>query len=606
MKYTSVLLRSPSISQGLLRPHWTAAFVAILSFFHSDALYAVAFPPAVAAWTSTDKANQRTAGTNLINAIAAAKASGASSYSIPVGNYRFNQTTTQGTRQVFVKFIGYDNFTIYGNNSTFYFEDDRLGIYIGSSSNFTIQELNIDYQPLPYTQGTIKAIDLTNKTMKVLLESTYDTVTPRFAGLSSTANNPEIRGAVIASDGKFKRNQNLFRVMPFISTPKNADGTYNVSVLPFYGQPMSSINAAVNDRVVFGIRGDGAILVEGCDHVTLTNFDLYASPGLCFTDSSGYGQNTYRDCNIPQRWETNRLVCGNADGFHSVNTEVGPLIEDCDVTSLLDDGVNVHGVYSRVLTVESLRSIVVEQLAWRGSLTTNRTYDFVNAPNSAPIGRRTGTAAYLSYDDPAVPGTGTVPAHRLTLTSDLTNVQRDDYITCLDFTGKGAIIRDNSFTNILTRGILYRTSNGNITNNNVTWTGLYGLSMMPSPGAWSESAYCETVDASYNDFTDTYVFENADNQGRVIACIYAYAPGYTVGARQKFLTFGNNIINRTAGHGICVTGTATATIWTNQINDYGNGVGGNGINLTTVTGLSTGGNTYDMGAPGGINYVNNP
>lgn len=563
--------------------------------------------PADAIFTAAQKQQQRDAGATLLNNIYKAKFTDkASSYSIPAGNYRFSSTSTQGSRQVFIKFVDYDNFTIYGNNSTFYFENDRLGFYIGSCSNFKMQEINIDYDPLPFTQGVVKWIDSTGKKVGVQLEAGYEKVTPRFASLSSTTSNPEIRGAIIASDGRFKRKQNLFRVMPFFSTPKNSDGTYTVNVLPFYGEPLSSINVAINDRIALGIRGDGAVLVEGCDHCVLTNIDMYASPGLCFTDAGGYGQNTYRDCNIVQRWTTNRLISGNADGFNSVNTETGPLIESANVSSLLDDGVNVHGVYSRVLRWENARSIVVDQIAWRGTVDSAE-FQFVNAGDSAPLGRFTGKATRIDYDDPAVSGTATVPAHRLTFTVDVQNVQRDDLVACLKFIGKGATVRNNEFKNILTRGILFRSSNGSVTGNTISWTGLYGIALMPQPGVWSEASYCESVNTSWNILSDTYVFENADNENRTIAGIYAYAPGYTLGARQKELTFNDNKIYRTAGHGIHLAGVSTATLWTNYIEDYGSGIGGNGIRLINVTGLSTGDNTYrNLGSPGGSNYLSTP
>lgn len=557
----------------------------------SGCAMAAPYPADIAAWTETTKQQQRTAGAQLITNIVAAQRSGQASYTIPAGNYRFGTTTTQGSRQVFIKLTDMDNFVIDGNQATFWFEDDRLGMYIGSSTNLTIKNLNIDWDPLPFTQGTIVSIDSVNKTMRVQLAAGYNRVTPRFAALASSASNPEVRGAVFTSDGKFKSKQNLFRGWPFLSSGPNADGTYTVSIAPFYSQGTSSLNAVAGDRIAFWIRGDGAFLLEGCENVTLTNIDVFASSGISFKDAGCKGPITYRDCNIATRSGTDRLINGNADGFHSENAQFGPLIEQCDVKSIGDDGINVHGYFYKVLAQESPRSVIVQQIAYRGDL-GSLDYDFTRAGDYAPLGRRTGTATRLTYNG--------VQAHRLTLTADI-SVQPNDMVACDNFVGQNATIRNNTFNNILTRGILYRSHHGLIDTNTISWTGMYGIACLPQPESWGEATYIHDLKVLNNTLTDTYVSSNADGRSLTRGGIYIYAPGYSVGARQKILEVGSNTITRPGSHGIAALGVSTLTMWYNNINSYGNLLAGNGIDLTTASGLSMGGNTFSAGTYGGSN-----
>jgi hypothetical protein len=73
-----------------------------------------------------------------------------------------------------------------------------------------------------------------------------------------------------------------------------------------------------------------------------------------WVEVAGAGSNTYRNVNVVRRVDppyAPRLLASNLDIFHSMSVERGPTIEDCEVSFVADDFINVH---NRLLPLESI------------------------------------------------------------------------------------------------------------------------------------------------------------------------------------------------------------------------------------------------------------
>jgi hypothetical protein len=532
----------------------------------------IAYPPAIASWDEATKEQQRTAGEKLVQEIVAAARSKQKLFSIPKGDYRFGKSTQQGSRRVFIMLRDLNDIVIDGSGSTFWFEDAHQAVYIGRSRNVTIKNLFFDWDPLPYTQGRIVSVNPDNGTVDVRLDAGFEKVSPRLFNLRPDQNEPNVRSAVFDANGRFKRFQNGYRVMPFLSTAAQ-NGLYAVKIMTFYDRDMSSINAAVGDRIAFWIRGDGGFLIEGSENVTLEDITLYSCSGFGYRDSGGKGPITFRRCHIFPRPGTTRLLGGNSDAFHSQNMEIGPVIEECDIRSLGDDGVNVHGYFYNILAQESPTSLITTQIAYRGDL-ENVTLDFYRKGNYQALGRRT------NVDVKSITWEGK-PARRLLLKEPI-EVEVGDMLSCDNFVGAGAIIRNNSFTNLWPRGILYRSHSGRIENNRFEWIGAHALALYPQPESWRESAYIHDLVVANNTVIDSSVFTGADGRDIPPAGIYINTPGYKLGTRQRNIELRENVVVRPGGDGIIARGVVGLRITGNRISEVGNLRPGKGITVEAV------------------------
>jgi len=80
--------------------------------------------------------------------------------------------------------------------------------------------------------------------------------------------------------------------------------------------------------------------IGNSSRVTSQDMAIRASPYMACSETDGYGGHVYRNFSVaPGR---GRLLSVNADGIHSEDVDVGPLIEDSRISHLLDDYFNVQ------------------------------------------------------------------------------------------------------------------------------------------------------------------------------------------------------------------------------------------------------------------------
>ena len=522
------------------------------------------FPSEVVVWDDAAKAAQREAASQLISKLELASLSGERGFTIPKGNYRFSKTSKKGSHNSFISLDKLNDMTIDGSGSTFWFEDEAWGFHITNCSNLTMKNIIMDWDPLPYTQGTITGVNPKDKTLDVDISPGYEKVSKRFASLPPVESDKEatVRGFIFdAKTSLLKPCQEGFRVVPFLQTPK-VGGAYRVKTLIFYNKPLESLNAKVGDKITFLMRSSGGILMEGCSGMTLEDITQYSCPGLQFVEGACGGErNVYRRCKVLPRPGTDRLMGGNADGFHSQNCEYGPLIESCEITAIGDDSVNIHGFYRKVVKQISPTEILVENLAWRGKLKDGCTVNFNESPEKGFgfIGQR--KLMSMRFEN---------GKHYLKLDKDI-SVDADSVCSIEDYTGEGAIIRNCHFKNIAVRGILFKSHNGTIENNTFEWIGGKGIILTTQPGFWDESALPHDVKITGNKIIDVY--------GGPGIC--AFDPSKDLAKAQKIsnILIKDNTITRTAGpsiqlrgaKGVEIIGNALSgdhTVYSNEFGEY--------------------------------------
>lgn len=232
------------------------------------------------------------------------------------------------------------------------------GVLLERCVDVTLRQLAIDYDPLPFTQGTIVALDPSAGTLDLRIDANFPLPTEeRFRVATQTFGSvrdpraPDVvkvsagmRGDVslVSMGGITRLGPELFR-------------------LPVRANQQRGI--AAGDRFALPARTNGNGWAVGqffSERCTLDQVTVYSSPTVAFMAQHNEAL-TFRECVIEPLPGSGRLLSTNADGIHCKYDRRGPLIERCRFSGMHDDGFTFHSIGQRVLRVESANVLIVER-----------------------------------------------------------------------------------------------------------------------------------------------------------------------------------------------------------------------------------------------------
>jgi hypothetical protein len=247
-----------------------------------------------------------------------------------------------------ITFKQLDQVEVHGNGAHVVNTTRSSTLLLSDSSEVTVRDLTIDYDPLPFTQGTIKGFDRAALQIMVEVDQGY----PDDPALLATF-----------TDGFFKvMDRKTVALKPgardFLS-PKAAERVREglIRVHLHWGANdrfPSQLPIAVGDAVAICNGSEHAIIVSDCFATHFIDLKLLASPAMGILENGGRGNMLLQRVAIvpgprPSGATAGRLVSTNADGSHFGTVEHGPTIEDCNYANTQDDAVNVHGFYYYVI-----------------------------------------------------------------------------------------------------------------------------------------------------------------------------------------------------------------------------------------------------------------
>ena len=203
-------------------------------------------------------------------------------------------------------------------------------------TNVTVRNLTFDYDPLPFTQARITAVDA---------EGNWDLeVVDGYEAPPAECQYWPMQ----VYDKRHEELANEMRSGAGFRLEKTGERTYRATG----GQNRTG---EVGDIAVWSVRDEGAfpepctVLLEDSAGCTLENVALYStSHGFGFFELR-CGGNVYRNCTLDRRPpETDirargvrRLRSGNHDAFHSKGASIGPVLDGCRFAYQCDDAVNL-------------------------------------------------------------------------------------------------------------------------------------------------------------------------------------------------------------------------------------------------------------------------
>ncbi|MBT7862463.1 MAG: hypothetical protein HN712_19260 [Gemmatimonadetes bacterium] len=298
---------------------------------------------------------QRRRGARMVKAVAAAIQAGDTSYTLEPGEYRI--ASNRGW-----VFDGVERFTIDGSGARIWFERDDPNdvpqrLFVLHSSHVTFRNLQIDFDPPVYIQGTIEKISDDRKTIEMKIDPAWPKVSvPKGA---FTIYTPEGEYVHQKSRGMFHRGATLLdgdRLRVEVWEGRDLTPNFDADRLAFFGDDYA---VKPGYLIALNYRRAHAVTISYSERITFEDVDVWQSPGGGFNEQFGVGGNVYRRCRLIRKPGTRRLHCGTADHFHSRAQRDGPQIIGCEAGYTSDDIINIYGAWRWLLKQENARTVWV-------------------------------------------------------------------------------------------------------------------------------------------------------------------------------------------------------------------------------------------------------
>ena len=238
------------------------------------------------------------------------------------------------------------NLILDGGNSILVFSGNRTAIHIGyGSENISLQNLSIDYDPIPFTQGIVDAVHDGEFTFSIM---------DHYPSVGKNNNR------VFIYDGQSRNLKKDGSTLYFKALQIDRNG--RSGTIPISRTYAASVRPG--DLIAFRPRGNPAIRLDGLSkNIRLRDISILSSPGMGIMGRYLDGDNVMNVRIVPgppppgSRQE--RLLSVNADGVNVAYAREGPLIENSDISRAGDDGINLHGLVMGIQSMNGPRSALV-------------------------------------------------------------------------------------------------------------------------------------------------------------------------------------------------------------------------------------------------------
>ncbi|MGE4490715.1 MAG: hypothetical protein AB7E95_14335, partial [Kiritimatiellales bacterium] len=346
---------------------------------------------------------------------------------------------------------------------------DVFFVQIRQSTNLIVRNFTIDYDPLPFSQGTVEQVNRADSSFMFRLHPGFPPPDDLFFrscsswGMLKDTQHPGRLKAACPAHFFYKEilsmSNGLFRVV--------------------LGTPAEVAPAAPGD--VFVINGRSASIGHclNSENITFDRLTIHACPSALFI---GLQTSQLNILNCKALLKGNRLITAGADGVHCQSARIGPWIENCEFEGLSDDCLNIYGLPIYVLEQVSPTQLTVHA---RAAVRPGDRLAFFN-PNEGRIILETTVASFsgstLMLNDPLNETLNLAPPETPV---DDRGWKTYDHAYNLDTIGNHFVYRNNYMHDGRRYGLLLKASYGLVENNVFEGLSLKGMVLENNIG-WPE------------------------------------------------------------------------------------------------------------------------
>lgn len=468
------------------------------------------------------------------------------------------------------------DFELSGPQTTLLFSEHRTtGLSIYGCTGLELTGFTMDWDPLPFTQGSITKVDPDGKWFEFEVHAGYPDLTQDYF---------ERHAHVFEADQpRWKRwVPDLYPRSLEVTDPRHGRLIFG-GAIKFHQLLQPGDRVVLNKRVGCGIR------MDNCEDVTVKGLTLLSAPGAALLGRYMRGQNTFsydiKPGPPPPGATQPRLMSTSADGFNYAFATAGPILEGCHFSYMGDDSVNLHGACLAVVAQQSPTELLV---AWpyateslptvmpQGS-TVRRlrqvTYEVLGTSQLVsfePLQEKTDEQQALIEEiwPRGLKGRGTI--FRLVVDQPF-HVERGELLDLPDNNSPGFVIRNNVFEDHRARGLRLMANHGLVEHNVIRRTQLVAISMGAEYGFWREAGWADRVVVRDNLIEDVCREWGAFNAGTTtLGAICTFAnrgriEGEPDRPGNRGIVIENNVIRGCATAGIYLNAAAEATVRGNTL-----------------------------------------
>ena len=468
-------------------------------------------------WGEDTKQRQRENGKQFLQTLSQAVNGGVDGISLGRKHYRFSAEHLDTIGGAFIRLNNVNNLTIHGNGAHFWFEDYITGLQIETSSKISFHDITMDWDPLPFSQVALTAIDPEGNYIEGRTES-------GFRNMNEILSDRSVRGRPTVKVFFFDADTGVLKTDVAHSEISSIE-EIGKNHLRFHGRvygvhDYASINIEPGDRMALVMRQRHAIRISKSEDITFDNLHLYSSPMFGISMGNGGGNMVLKNSKLIPRPRTKRLMGINGDALHFTSLQKGPRIEGCEFSAAGDDILNIHGDFAMVQKQLSLSEVVIAIKNYinirRGSTVQIYDYETLELKGELQVRETTEGGELLKRDARLVGKEKDVKfwPGRTSLICRFdkpVDVSRYDIVESDVDGGYGTVIRNNYLHNLTTRGFLIQTKDAIIENNTFVNVDNAAVSIMASL-KWCEGPIPENI-----------VFRNNTIK----------RPGWTYGSRHR-------------------------------------------------------------------------
>lgn len=424
---------------------------------------------------------------------------------IPKGTYILD---LKGEKQPYL-FSYKKKVKVNGNGSTIICNYQRQAFSFEHCEDVVFADLTIEYDPPCSTQGTITSMSGDAKTLQVEIHEGYPMLNPETVQNRVHFFDKESRELIWNLYANEIKDPIVFledrKVQVNLTMPKVE--TYEVGdFMVFNNIPTTYVGHC--------------IVLNHCKNVTMSHITVYDSPAFHFAEH--YCENThYYRCTIDRKandpkYPQDRLRPGIADGIHSKHATIGPTIEECIIQYTNDDPVAINGNFYPVYKVDkeykqlyiltrdyNLADVMIKKDENAVIVSNGGIYRGEAKPIRVTLSADPSAADIkkcLSYFKD-IKDDRYIKAVMVRFSAEdwegVSSVIPGDVIYSSERIGAGFRIINNKIGHVPGRGILVKSSDGKIQNNEITYTGAGAIIIAPEFN-WMEAGLSRNLEISGN------------------------------------------------------------------------------------------------------------